>query len=72
MSPRDSLAALVDGDVSRLLLARVAVAVAVLALLAPAAASYATYEETTNQRGTLESVADDETVVSVQGFHFEG
>ena len=72
MSPRDSLAALVDGDVSRLLLARVAVAVAVLALQAPAAASYATYEETTNQRGTLESVADDETVVSVQGFHFEG
>jgi len=72
MSPRDSLAALVDGDVSGLLLARVAVAVAVLALLAPAAASYATYEETTNQRGTLESVADDETVVSVQGFHFEG
>ena len=72
MSPRDSLAALVDGDVSGLLLARVAVAVAVLALLAPAAASYATYEETTNQRGTLESVADEETVVSVQGFHFEG
>ncbi|PSQ14162.1 hypothetical protein BRD02_10190, partial [Halobacteriales archaeon QS_8_69_73] len=71
MSPRDSLAALV-GDVSGLLLARVAVAVAVLALLAPAAASYATYEETTNQRGTLESVADNETVVSVQGFHFEG
>ncbi len=72
MSPRDPLSALADGDVSRLLLARVAVVAVVLALLAPAAASYATYEETTHQRGTLESVADDETVVSIQGFHFEG
>ena len=63
----DSLA-----DVPRIWLLRAAVAVVVLALLTPAAASYVTYEETSHQRGTLTSVADNETVVSIQGFHFEG
>jgi hypothetical protein len=73
MSPAaDSLSALFDRDVPRIWLFRAAVVVVVLALLTPAAASYVTYEETTHQRGTLESVADDETVVSIQGFHFEG
>ena len=63
----DSLA-----DVPRIWLLRAAVAVVVLALLTPAAVSYVTYEETSHQRGTLTSVADNETVVSIQGFHFEG
>jgi hypothetical protein len=59
-------------DVHRIWLLRAAVAVVVLALLTPAAASFLTYEETSHQRGTLTSVADNETVVSIQGFHFEG
>jgi hypothetical protein len=59
-------------DVPRIWLLRAAVVLVVLALLTPAAVSYVTYEETNHQRGTLTSVADNETVVSIQGFHFEG
>ncbi len=59
-------------DVARIWLVRAAVALVVVALLTPAAVSYVTYEETTHQRGTLTSVADNETVISIQGFHFEG
>jgi len=59
-------------DVARIWLLRATVAVLVVALLTPAAVSYATYDETSHQRGTMTSVADDETVVSIQGFHFDG
>jgi hypothetical protein len=59
-------------DVPRVWLLRAAVVVLVLALVTPAAASYVTYEETSHQRGTLTSVADNDTVISIQGFHFDG
>ncbi|WP_254839485.1 aryl-sulfate sulfotransferase [Natronomonas marina] len=73
MSPRADLrSALAERDVPRIWLFRAAVVVLVLALCTPAAASYVTYEETSHQRGTLESVAENETVISIQGFHFEG
>ncbi|WP_227356853.1 ArsR family transcriptional regulator [Haladaptatus salinisoli] len=46
----------------------------VVALLAPSAVSAITYdqEESNLQRGTIESPANGTTVISVQGFHFQG
>jgi hypothetical protein len=57
---------------SRRWLLRGALAVVVGALLAAAAVSAATYEPTNLGPGTIESPANGSTVVSVQGFHFQG
>jgi hypothetical protein len=57
---------------SRPWLARVAVLLVVVVLLAPSAVSALTYEPTELQRGTISEPADGLTVISVQGFHFQG
>jgi hypothetical protein len=53
-------------------LLRGTLAVVVVALLLVAAVSAATYEPTNLGPGTVESPANGTTVVSVQGFHFQG
>jgi len=55
-------------------LARGAVLLLVLALLAPSGVSAITYnpEESNLQKGTIEKAANGTTVISVQGYHFEG
>ena len=60
---------------SRRWAARLVAALLVLALLTPAAYGAATYDpsdETSLQRGTITDPANGSTVVSVQGFNFEG
>jgi hypothetical protein len=55
-------------------LVRGVVLLLVVALLAPSAVSAVTYdqEESNLQKGTIESPANGTTVISVQGFHFQG
>ncbi|MEF8773557.1 MAG: arylsulfotransferase family protein [Halobacteriales archaeon] len=55
----------------RWLLRRLAVLL-VVALLLPVGVSAVTYEGFDYRQGTLEQTADGETVVGIQGFHFEG
>ena len=57
---------------SRSLLARAAVALAIVLLLLPSGISAATYEPTNLRAGTITQPADGTTVISVQGFHFDG
>ncbi|MFC4448510.1 arylsulfotransferase family protein [Halorussus aquaticus] len=57
-------------------LVRGAVALVVLALVAPAAISGATYlattDDPTNLRASVDDSANGTTVISIQGFHFQG
>ncbi len=53
-------------------LLRGALALVIVALLLAAAVSAATYEPTDLGPGTVDSPANGSTVVSVQGFHFQG
>ena len=53
-------------------LARVAVALLVVALLLPAGVSALTYSPTDFEPGTIDEPADNPTVVGIQGFHFQG
>ncbi|WP_135806003.1 arylsulfotransferase family protein [Halorussus marinus] len=61
---------------SRRWLVRIAVALVAAALLAPAAISGATYvltdEDPGNLRASVEEPANGTTVISIQGFHFQG
>ncbi|WP_224332982.1 aryl-sulfate sulfotransferase [Haloprofundus halobius] len=60
---------------SRRWLLRALVAIAVVGLFVPAGIAAVTYDpedETTLQRGTVTDLANGSTVVSVQGFHFQG
>ena len=52
--------------------ARFAVVLAIVLLLVPAGISAATYEPTNLRAGTITEPADSLTVISVQGFHFDG
>ncbi|WP_458207586.1 aryl-sulfate sulfotransferase [Haladaptatus sp. NG-SE-30] len=55
-------------------LVRGVVLLLIVALLAPSAVSAITYdqEESNLQRGTIESPANGTTIISVQGYHFQG
>lgn len=53
-------------------LVRSAVAVAIFVLFVSATVSAVGYDRTTLGPGTIESSANSSTVISVQGFHFEG
>jgi hypothetical protein len=53
-------------------LARVGVALLLVALVTPAAVSGLTYNPTEFEPGTVSQPADGPTVVGIQGFHFEG
>jgi hypothetical protein len=57
---------------SRAQVARLAVVVVVVSLLAPAATSALTNEPANLERGTIEEPADGTTVISIQGFKFAG
>ena len=57
---------------SRPWVVRVLVLVIIVGLLAPSAVSALTYEPTNLQRGTISEPAEATTVISVQGYHFQG
>jgi hypothetical protein len=51
---------------------RVVLALLVLALLVPVGVSALTHEPTSLGPGTIESPAENRTIVAIQGFHFQG